>query len=95
MNPDPYLRLTDPAISVNGLQDGNFKKISFFSKVSCLLLYEATFTSCFKSFSYYFSLMIEGSGAEPYLVLTDPDRGGSKTYGSKRIQIRISDNDQV
>jgi hypothetical protein len=26
--------------------------------------------------------MIEGSGADPYLVLTDPDPGGTKTYGS-------------
>ncbi len=74
----------------------------FLFKVFCLLLFEARFTSFLKDkksqnsknqdFSYYFCLMIEGSGSEPhpYLVLMDPapDPGGPKTYlfsSKKRI----------
>jgi len=52
-----------------------------------------------KVFSYYFCLMIEGSGAGSgtgysagsvrYLVLMDPDPGGPKPQGRIRIRIRI------
>jgi hypothetical protein len=42
MDPDP-----DPAIFVNDLQDAN-KKLIFFEKFFCLLLFEGTFTSFLK-----------------------------------------------
>jgi hypothetical protein len=70
----------------------------------CPKTYETTLTSFFKKsqnsrnqgFSYYFCLMIEGSGygsvhhtngdldTDPYFILmvSDPDPGGPKTYGS-------------
>jgi hypothetical protein len=72
MDPDP-----DPAIFVLDLQGANKKLI--FKKFFCLLLFKGTFTSFFKDkkskevtkqqnsrnhgFSYYFCLMIDGSGA--------------------------------
>jgi len=68
----------DPAIFVIDLQDENKKK-QLKKKFFCLLLFEGTFTSFFKDkkskrshknsrsqgFSYYFCLMIEGSGSIP------------------------------
>ncbi len=73
----------DPAIFVIDLQDAN-KKLIFFLNF-CLLLFEGTFTSFFKdkkskkvtksrnqSFSYYFCMVIEGSGSE-YVDPVDPD----------------------
>jgi hypothetical protein len=73
MDPDP-----DPAIFVIDLQEAN-KILFFLMKFFCLLLFEGTFTSFFKDkknqqksqnsrnqgFSYYFCLMIEGSGSIP------------------------------
>ncbi len=75
---DPCLWLRDPypAIFVIDLQDGN-KKLIFFSKFFCLLLFESTFTSFFrdkkskrsqnavgiKVFLTIFCMMIEGSGS--------------------------------
>jgi hypothetical protein len=94
-NPDSDL---DPAIFVIDLQDANKKLIK--KKFFCLLLFEGTFTSFFKDkkiqkksqnsknqgFSYYFCLMIEGSGAgsgSGHIPLTsDPDLVGTKTCGS-------------
>jgi hypothetical protein len=68
----------DPAIFVIDLQDISKKQI-FEHNFLCLLLFEATFTSFFKDkkskrvtkyrgirnqgFSYYFCMMIEGSGS--------------------------------
>ena len=43
-DPDPE---TDPSISITDLQDAH-KKFFFFKKVSCILLFEGTFTSFFK-----------------------------------------------
>jgi|688.fasta_scaffold235933_3 hypothetical protein len=41
-------------------------------------------------FSYYFCLIIEESGSDPYLVQIDPDPGGPKTYGSGSATLLIS-----
>ncbi len=70
--PLTYIVDPDPAIFVSDLQDGNKKNYNLF----CFLLFEATLTSVFKEkchkesqnsrnqgFSYYFCLMIEGSGS--------------------------------
>jgi hypothetical protein len=43
-DPDPE---TDPSISITDLQDAH-KKFFFFKKVSCILLFEGTFTSFLK-----------------------------------------------
>jgi hypothetical protein len=83
MDPDPA---PDPAIFVIDLQDAN-KKIICFSNFFCLFLFEGTFTSFFKDrkskrshkavgikfFSYYFCLMMEGSGFVPLTSVADPD----------------------
>jgi hypothetical protein len=66
----------DPAIFVTDLQDAN-KKIILVTNFFCRLLFEGTFTSFFKEkkskrvknsrnqgFSYYFCMMIEGSGSK-------------------------------
>ncbi len=77
MDPD-----TDPAIFFIDLQEANKKLI--LKKFFCLLLFEGTlhhFTKI-KSFSYYFCLMIEGSGSVP---LTN----GSGSRRPKNIRIRI------
>ncbi len=99
---DPYLWPTDPesdpapdpdpANFFGALQDGNKK---FF----CLLLFEATFTSFFKDkksqnsmnqgFSYYFCLMIEGSGSVPLTNGSGFGSGRPKNIRILRIQIRI------
>jgi hypothetical protein len=80
----------DPAFG-SVFQNVNKNKL-FFSKNFCFLLFEGTFTSVFKDkqsqnsrnqgFSYYFCLMIEGSGSEPgpYLSLTNPYPGDPNTY---------------
>jgi hypothetical protein len=85
----------DPDIFVIDLQDANKKKMS---KFFCLLLFEGTFTSFFKdkksernhktvprnqSISYYFCLMIEGSGSG-FVPLTT----GSGSRRPKNIRIR-------
>jgi hypothetical protein len=70
-DPDPD---ADPSIFITELQDAN-KKLIFFKKFSCMLLFEGTFTSFCKDkkskksqnsrnkgFPYYICLMIEGSG---------------------------------
>ncbi len=71
MDPDP-----DPSIFIIDLQDANKKQICK-KKLYCILLFEGSFTSFFKGkkvkkkaqnsgnqgFSYYFCLMIEGSGS--------------------------------
>ncbi len=96
-DPSLWLMDPDPVIFVIDLQDAN-RKLFFWS-----LLFEDTFTSFFKDkskksqnrrnqgFSYYFCLMIEGSGSGiiPYLWLMDPnpDPGGPKTYGSATLHI--------
>ncbi len=90
MDPAP-----DPAIFVIDLQDAN-KKL-FFSKFFCLLLFEGTFSLFLKShkkvtkqnssnqgISYYFCLMIEGSGS---VHLTN----GSGSRWPKNIRIRNTD----
>ncbi len=71
-----WLMDPDPAIFVIDLQDDS--KNYFLTQFFCLLLFECTFTSFFKdkcqkesqnrrnqSFSYYFCMMIEGSGSIP------------------------------
>jgi hypothetical protein len=87
------IRILDPdsSIFVIDLQDAN-KKNNFVKKISCLLLFEGAFTSFSKiksqkesqnsrnqGFSYYFCMMVKGY---LWLMDSDPDRGGSKTYGS-------------
>jgi hypothetical protein len=66
------------------------KNKSFFSKFFCLSLFEGTFTSFFKDkksqkkvtnsrnqvSASYLCLMIVGFGADPYLVLMNPEPGG-------------------
>ncbi len=65
----------DPAIFVIDLQDAS-KKLIFWHNIFCLLLFEGKFTSFFKDkklkesqnsrnqgFSYYFCMIIEGSGS--------------------------------
>jgi hypothetical protein len=65
----------DPAFFVIDLQDAS-KKLIFLRNFFCLLRFEATFTSFFEDkksnesqnnrnqgFSYYFCMMIEGSGS--------------------------------
>ncbi len=86
-DPDP-----DPAIFVIDLQDAN-KKLNFCKKIFCLLLFECTFTSFLKEkksqnsrnqgSSYYFCMMIEGSGSGS-IPLTD--RSGSRR--PKKMWIR-------
>jgi hypothetical protein len=88
----------DPAIFVIALQDANKKLIltSFF----CLLLFEGAFTSYFKDkklkkksqysrnqgFSYYFCLMIGGSGS---ISLTNGSVSVSRRPKNIRLRIRI------
>ncbi len=69
-----WLMDTDPAVFIIDLQDANKKQVLL--KFFCILLFEGTFTSFLKDkkskkrhktveikvFSYYFCLMIEGSG---------------------------------
>jgi hypothetical protein len=81
----------DPAIFVIDLQDAN-KKLFIFN-FFCLLLFEGTFTLFFKDkksqnsknqgFSYYFYMMIEGSGSIP---LTN---GSGSERPKKNMGIRI------
>jgi hypothetical protein len=86
-------RAPAPVIFVINLQNTNKKsEKTIFSKFFCLLLFEDTFTSFFKDkkvitklqnsrnqdFSYYFCLMIEGSG---YLT------NGSGSRKPKNIRI--------
>jgi hypothetical protein len=68
MDPDPD---PDHAPFVSDFQGGNKKK----SEIFCLLLFKGTFTSFFKDiryqgFSYYFCLMIKGSGSRSGSVHT-------------------------
>ncbi len=83
----------DPVIFVIDLQDANKKLIK--KKSFCayyFLKLHSSFSKDKKSkrsqnsrnqgFSYYFCLMIEGSGFMRYLWFMDPDPGGPKTYGS-------------
>ncbi len=78
----------DPAIFVIDLQDLNKKQKT---KIFCLLLFEGTCTSFSKiksqkesqnsrnqGFSYYFCMMVEGSGTGSI----PPDPGRPKTCGS-------------
>ncbi len=94
----PLTNNPDPAIFVIDLQDGNKKRIllkcfsvcyflkvhlHIFSKIKSLK--EATKqNSRNQGFSYYFCLLIEGSGSEPkpYLWLMGPDPVGLKLCGS-------------
>ncbi len=71
-----------------------FRKNLFFPKFFCLLLFEDTFTSFFRDKKSKKSQKTVGikvfltifawwkKDPDPYLLLTDPDPGGPKTYGS-------------
>jgi hypothetical protein len=100
MHPDP-----DPSIYIIELQDAN-KKLILVKKFFCILLFEGTFTSFFtgkkkspnstnQGFSYYFCLMIEGSGAgtgSGSIPLTNGSVAGSrrpKNMWIRWIRIRI------
>jgi hypothetical protein len=79
----------DHAIVVSDLQDGNLtllfcllpyclkRHFHHFSKIKS---HKEDTNSSNQGFSYYFCLLIEGSGSVP--CTTDPDPGGPKTYGS-------------
>ncbi len=83
-------------------QKTNFKK-----KFFCLLLFEATFTSFFKDkkvqrkshnsrnrgFSYYFCLMIEGSGSGSIPQTSGTGSGRPKNMWIRWIRIRIRNTD--
>ncbi len=82
---DPCLWLMDPdpdAFFVIDLQDAN-EKLFFYS---FLLITKKSQSSRNQGFSYYFCLVIAGSGAEsgsvPLIMDTDPDTGGPKTCGT-------------
>jgi hypothetical protein len=95
------IRILDPdsAIFVIDLQDANKKLVK---KKFCLLLFECTFTSFFKekiqiesqncrnqSFSYYFCMMIEGSGSRAgYESGSIPLTDGSRSRRPKNMWIR-------
>ncbi len=102
---DPWHVGVDPdPIFVIELQDAN-KKLPYFFKFFCLLLFEGTFTSFFKDkkskrshktlktvrskvyFSYYFCLVIEGSGSIP--LTNRSGSGRPKNIRIRRIRIRI------
>jgi hypothetical protein len=87
----------NPAIFVIDLQDGNKKLIKIFLKTSSYYFLKVHFhhfskikgkeksqNSRNQGFSYYFCLMIEGSGSGsiPLTNGSDPDQGAPKTYGS-------------
>ncbi len=86
----------DPAIFVIDLQDAN--KNLILKKFFCLLLFECTLTSFFiksqkevtkqweSRFSYYFCLMIEGSGSIP--LTTGSGSRRPKNIWIRRIRIR-------
>jgi hypothetical protein len=90
----------DPAIFVIDLQDANKKQI-FEHIFFCLLLFEGTFTLFFKDksqkesqnsriqgFSYYFCMMIEGSGSRAGSG-SIPQTSGSGSGRPKNTWIRI------
>jgi hypothetical protein len=64
-------------------------KNKFFYNFFCILFFNGSFTSVFnrshktveiKGFSYFFCLIMEGSGS--IQITTDPDPEGPRTYGS-------------
>ncbi len=95
LDPDPNSN-PDPSIFITDLQDAN-KKIILKTKFFCILLFKVLLhhfskiksqKEVTKGFSYYFCLMIEGSGSGScsgsIALLMDPypDPGGPKTCGS-------------
>ncbi len=88
-SPDPYLWLMDPdpAIFDSDLQDSNkkvFLLITFWRNIYITCQREKVIKKSQNSrnqgYSYYFCLMIDGSGSR--MVLADPDPGGPNTYES-------------
>ncbi len=75
MDPDP---VADPAIFVRGLQE--VKKIYFFQKFFCLLLFEGTFTSFSKDTKSYSSQKTVGINVFLTILLDD-----------RRFRIRIQE----
>jgi hypothetical protein len=81
----------DHAIFVIGLKVAN-KKLIIFTNFFCLILFEGTFTSFFKDkkskrvtknsrnqgFSYYFCMMMEGSGSGSKPLTKGSGSGGPK-----------------